>query len=65
MDDGINETTEVDTDRAHAVQTLTKAIARVGWDLRFQEPAVNLAEKLCTAIDQDQAEEDAAAPTAG
>lgn len=44
------------TERESMVEILTQGIARVGWDLRFQESALNLANKLADAVEAIHAE---------
>jgi ABC-type hemin transport system substrate-binding protein len=61
----MNMTTEQDdqnigTLRQDAVEGFAKAIKRLGWDLRFSEPAEALSEKLVRAMEQVGEEEDAA-----
>lgn len=43
--------------RAGTIEILTSAIARLGWDNRFQESALDMATKLTNAIEEIQATE--------
>jgi hypothetical protein len=50
------------TERADFVTLISRAITKVGWDLRMQDSAANLAEKLTTAVEQLQGAEETSEP---
>lgn len=62
-----DDTPQVDEQRLQTVQLLTKAVQKLGWDVRFQESAHDLAVKLTDAVEhlseEEATENDVQAPT--